>query len=139
MADQMQPRLPERKTSPEAEMKRFEAENEGLEVIESLPEEIEAKDEKPTESLKKKLVGEIQKRKEERPEELVKEDVAERIETIVNNFVKSAAAANFDDEKVEKILKKAEMYIAKGYPQIADEVHDRILKERDERISGKID
>lgn len=129
MIDPMKPITPE--TPTEKELARFEKENEGLEVIESLPEKIEAEAEKPVEHLKKRIVAEIQERKEKQPEDLIKEDVAERIETIINNFVKSAVAAGLDnEEKVEQIMSKAKMYIAKGYPQIADEVHDRILETR---------
>jgi len=106
------------KLEKEAEFKR---ENEGLEVIESRP--------KTAEALRARVEESSSEVSEEEPDKkIIEKDIEERIEIIVNNFVKSAAAAEFDEEKVDQIIGKARMYIAKGYPQIADEVHDRILE-----------
>lgn len=99
----------------------FERENEGLEVIE--PEA------KTAEALRARVEKSFPEASEKEPgKEIIEKDIEERIEIIVNNFVKSAVAAEFDEERVNQIMDRAKIYIAKGYPQIADEVHDRILE-----------
>jgi len=99
----------------------FERENEGLEVIEPGA--------KTAEALRARVEKSFPEASEKEPDkEIIGKNIEERIEIIVNNFVKSAAAAEFDEGKVDQIIGKARMYIAKGYPQIADEVHDRILE-----------
>jgi hypothetical protein len=124
MADQRMP-SPETPTDKEIEKLEkeveFERDNGGLEVIES--------GRKTAEALRARVEESFPEVSEEEPDKkIIEKDIEERIEIIVNNFVKSAAAAEFDEEKVDQIIGKARMYIAKGYPQIADEVHDRILK-----------
>jgi len=133
-----QPKSPET-TLAEKELERFEAENEGLEVIEQKPEK-DAATGNEAETLRWKIKKDLPNIAEDIKEDLViQKDVEERIETIVNNFVKSARVANFDDEKVQQIIGKSKMYIAKGYPNIADEVHDRILAERDRWVEESHD
>lgn len=124
MPDQKMP-SPETPTIKEIEQlekeAEFERENEGLEVIE--PEA------KTAEALRARVEKSFPEASDKEPDKKsIGNGIEERIEIIVNNFVKSAAAAEFDEEKVDQIMDKARMYIAKGYPQIADEVHDRILK-----------
>ncbi|MDD4308703.1 MAG: hypothetical protein PHU53_07870 [Thermoplasmata archaeon] len=56
------------------------------------------------------------------------DDIEARKEKIVNSLVKIALAANFAEDKVAHIMCIAEKYIRKDYPDIADEIHDRILE-----------
>ncbi len=124
---EQQPKSPETVLT-EKELERFEVENEGLEVMEQgLKKDVTGGAETLRREIEKKLPNIAEEVKEDLA---IQKDIEERMETIVNNFVKSARAANFDDEKVRQIIGKAKMYIAKGYPNIADEVHDRILEER---------
>ena len=114
---------------PPQEIETFEKESEGLEIIERKPERVGGDTSKQVETLEKRIKKEFPgAAKEEQKDLAIKKDIEERMETIIGNFVRSAAAADFNDETVEKILEKARMYIAKGYPNIADEVHDRILE-----------
>jgi hypothetical protein len=116
-------------TLPPQEIETFEKESEGLEIIERKPERVGGDTSKQVETLEKRIKKEFPgAAKEEQKDLAIKKDIEERMETIIGNFVRSAAAADFNDETVEKILEKARMYIAKGYPNIADEVHDRILE-----------
>ncbi|HPO06476.1 MAG TPA: hypothetical protein PK429_00750 [Candidatus Pacearchaeota archaeon] len=124
MPDQKMP-SPETPTIKEIEQlekeAEFERENEGLEVIEPGA--------KTAEALRARVEKSFPEASEKEPDKKsIGNGIEEKIETIVNNFVKSAAAAEFDEGKVDQIIGKARMYIAKGYPQIADEVHDRILE-----------
>jgi len=124
MPDQKMP-SPETPTDKETEKlekeAEFERENEGLEVIEPGA--------KTAEALRARVEKSFPEASEKEPDKKsIGNGIEEKIETIVNNFVKSAAAAEFDEGKVDQIIGKARMYIAKGYPQIADEVHDRILE-----------
>jgi len=124
MPDQKMP-SPETPTIKEIEQlekeAEFERENEGLEVIEPGA--------KTAEALRARVEKSFPEASDKEPDKKsIGNGIEEKIETIVNNFVKSAAAAEFDEGKVDQIIGKARMYIAKGYPQIADEVHDRILE-----------
>jgi hypothetical protein len=114
---------------PAQAIETFEKKNEGLEIIKQKPEKDGAGTSEQVEMLEKRIKKEFSAvPKEEQKDLTIKKDIEERMETIIGNFVRSAAAADFDDKTVEKILEKARMYIAKGYPNIADEVHDRILE-----------
>lgn len=100
---------------------KFERDNEGLAVIEP--------GRKTAEALRAQVEESFPEVSDKEPDkEIIGKNIEERIEIIVNNFVKSAVAAEFDEGKVNQIMDRAKMYIAKGYPQIADEVHDRILE-----------
>ncbi|MCU0652779.1 MAG: hypothetical protein MUD10_00780 [Candidatus Pacebacteria bacterium] len=59
------------------------------------------------------------------------DDIEARKKKIVDSFLKAALAANFAEDKVGHIMHIAERYIKKDYPDIADEIHDRIIDERD--------
>ncbi len=62
------------------------------------------------------------------------DDIEARKEKIVNSLVKVALAANFAEDKVAHIMRIAEKYIRKDYPDIADEIHDRILEAKNKGI-----
>ncbi len=105
----------------------FERDNEGLAVIEP--------GRKTAETLRARAEESFPEASDEKTDKkIIEKDIEEKIEIIVNNFVKSAAAAEFDEEKVGQIMNKARMYVAKGYPQIADEVHDRILEAKNKEM-----
>jgi hypothetical protein len=57
-------------------------------------------------------------------------DVEAKKEKIISKLVEAVLAAGDDDDAERKIMEKAMAYTGKGYPMIADAVHDRILEER---------
>ena len=83
-----------------------------------------------TEALRKELeaIPEIEavEIKEITPEK----SIEEKKEIIIERFMKAVRAARDNEDKLEKIVKMSRKYIEKGYPEIADAVHDRILEER---------
>jgi tRNA 2-selenouridine synthase SelU len=56
------------------------------------------------------------------------DDIEARKKKIVDSFVKAALASDFADDKMKHIMSIVERYIKKDHPDIADEVHDRILE-----------
>lgn len=120
------------------ELKQFEEEA-GTKKEKGEPKVIEfaARD---AEMLRKKL--EKTEANEPAKEQIaVESDYEEKKEKIISKLVEAAFALGLEgsDKGIEEAMNKAKKFANLGYYDIADEVHDRILKERDERISGKID
>jgi hypothetical protein len=60
-------------------------------------------------------------------------DIEQRKKRIIDGFVKAVRASNFDEKEVAHAMHVAERYIRKDYPDIADEIHDRITNERNQQ------
>lgn len=58
------------------------------------------------------------------------QNIEQKKKKIIDAFLKSARAANFDAGKVEHIMNIAIRYLKKDYPDITDEIHDRIISEQ---------
>lgn len=56
-------------------------------------------------------------------------DIEAKKERIISKLVNAARAADFSSEAMKRIMNIAEKYIKKDYPDIADEIHDRIINE----------
>lgn len=56
-------------------------------------------------------------------------DIEAKKERIISKLVNAACAADFSSEAMKRIMNIAEKYIKKDYPDIADEIHDRIINE----------
>jgi hypothetical protein len=62
--------------------------------------------------------------------EINDDEVEAKKEKIISKLVEAVLAAGDDEAAKWKIMEKAMAYTGKGYPMIADAVHDRILEER---------
>lgn len=132
MADQ-KPILPTPETpvAPKEKIEKSPAESESFASIEKTAEAESKKEEELIDQLadlRAKMAA--QKAVASSQQADLDSDIEERKAKIVDSFVKAARAAGFEDGKVEHIMRIAERYLKKSYPDIADEIHDRIINER---------
>ncbi len=109
------------------------AEKENFEAVEKQAEVASAEEEKLVDQLavlRSKMAATSQQPAAAGQGTALATDIEEKKEKIISNFVAAARAANFDIAKVERIMHIAERYLRKDYPDIADEIHDRISNDR---------
>jgi len=137
MADQTPTPMPPEKPKPtEAAVEKPEKEKQGFEVLEK-EAELESKREEELidqlAQLRSKMVNPPVGGVTSNQQVQLDSDIEQRKKKIIENFVKAAAAANFEEKKVEHIMHVAERYIRKDYPDIADEIHDRVTEEMNKK------
>lgn len=137
MVDQNMMPSPEKMPAVTEEFERLIEEEAGRKAQEGGPK---ATDSNPdAHALRKKIKGQLPATKDTKTPTLSGEEaVKQKMESIIDRSLQQAIAAGFGEAKLEKILKD----LGKKYPShphILKEVHARILEERDQRLSGKID
>jgi hypothetical protein len=141
MADQKpKPIVPEFPKQAETEIKKTASESENFEILEKVAESESKKEEQLIDELaelKLKMSGAAPSAGVSGAVAALDEDIEQKKERIIGNFVRAAQASNFSDGEVTHVMGIAERYIRRDYPDIADEIHDRVIQAREESRDGK--
>jgi len=139
MADQ-KPIVPEFPKPTETEIKKTAPESGSFEILEKVAESESKKEEQLIDELaelKLKMNRAAVPAGASSAAAALDEGIEQKKERIIGNFVKAAQASNFSDEEVVRVMGIAERYIRREHPDIADEIHDRVIQAReDQRAVG---
>lgn len=115
-----------------ADLEKYEKENAGLEVFEGLPR-TEAPEEKSTDKLAAKR-AQLDHKERTSPDQDKQEAenlrIEQRKDEIVAVIVDKVKKSGFDGPSMVEMEKKVDIYLKRGFADIAEAIHDRVAEEK---------